>query len=95
MTMIMININLYESTLGKQQLSYLIMGYESVSQVFQFDLYFWQAQRSWVLQFFWRGTVIGAINRGCDDPIVAKQMRVKGKDIVGTYATLTTSIGNA
>ena len=45
--------------------------------------------------FFCRGTVIRAINRGCDDPIVAKQMRVKGKDIVGTYATLTTSIGNA
>ena len=45
--------------------------------------------------FFRRGTVIGAINRGCDDPIVAKQIRVKGKDIVGTYATLTTNIGNA
>ena len=45
--------------------------------------------------FFSIGTVIGEINRGCDDPIVAKQMRVKGKDIVGTYATLTTSIGNA
>ena len=45
--------------------------------------------------FFSRGTVIGAINRGCDDLIVAKQMRVKGKDIVGTYATLTTSISNA
>ena len=39
--------------------------------------------------FFRRGTVIGAINRGCDDHIVAKQMRVKGKDIVGTYATLS------
>ena len=45
--------------------------------------------------FFCRGTVIGDINRGCDDPIVAKQIRVKGKDIVGTYATLTTSISNA
>ena len=45
--------------------------------------------------FFCRGTVIGVINRGCDDPIVAKQIRVKGKDIVGTYATLTTSISNA
>ena len=45
--------------------------------------------------FFSIGTVIGEINRGCDDPIVAKQIRVKGKDIVGTYATLTTSIGNA
>ena len=37
--------------------------------------------------FFWRGTVIGAINRGCDDHIVAKQLRVKGKGIVGIYAT--------
>ena len=45
--------------------------------------------------FFCRGTVVGVNNRGCDDPIVAKQIRVKGKDIVGTYATLTTSIGNA
>ena len=45
--------------------------------------------------FFRRGTVIGAINRGYDDPLVAKQMRVKGKDIISTYASLTTSIGNA
>ena len=36
--------------------------------------------------FFWRGA-IGANNRGCDDHIVAKQLRVKGKDIVGIYAT--------
>ena len=45
--------------------------------------------------FFCRGTVIGVINRGCDDPLVAKQMRVKGKDIISAYASLTTSIGNA
>ena len=35
---------------------------------------------------FRRGA-IGANNRGCDDHIVAKQLRVKGKDIVGIYAT--------
>ena len=36
---------------------------------------------------FRRGAVTGAINRGCDDHIVAEPMRVKGKDIVGIYAT--------
>ena len=39
------------------------------------------------LHSFRRGAVTGAVNRGCDDHIVAKQMRVKGKDIVGTYDT--------
>ena len=41
------------------------------------------------LHSFRRGAVTGAVNRGCDDHTVAKQMRVKGKDIVGTYATMS------
>ena len=41
------------------------------------------------LHSFRRGAVTGAVNRGCDDHTVAKQMRVKGKNIVGTYATLS------
>ena len=44
------------------------------------------------LHSFRRGAVTGAVNRGCDDHTVAKQMRVKGKDIVGTYATMSVKI---
>ena len=38
---------------------------------------------------FRRGTVTGAVYGGCDDHTVAKQMRVKGKNMVGTYATMS------
>ena len=54
--------------------------------------------RDYGLHSFRRGAVTSAVNRGCDDHTVAKQMRVKGKDIVGTYATLSAkklSLANA